>query len=279
MHRRSLPGRRLQLRPRLLHRARRHRHRRRARRLQALYVQDDNPVDGVEWQADQGAAWFGDPTTGTYASRPPPRAVAGALWTTTFTLPSGDRPLALDLDLSLSTEWDLGDPVDPGEVGAFTNPAGLDRLSVELIDGQYTTELWNSDALGGSTHGAVVPVRIDLGPGAVAPMALHIRFDSGDAPTPTTSAARASSAPIAAWRADGRWPRATPELVGKTGVGVLADDRAMEVARQLQRRLVDLEARRVVRSMSPRRVLAADQREAARPLMAGSPKSSPAMVR
>lgn len=141
---------------------------------------DDTPGDGVRWQARDGAAWFGDPVSGTYVSSPPGR-VSGSLESPLLELPrtaaTGDA-VRLDLDLRLSTEWDLAVPGPPGD--AISNPAGLDRVTLEVLDGPFVTTLWTSDAIGGTTLGQPLGLTFDLERWLGRAVRLRLRFDTGD---------------------------------------------------------------------------------------------------
>ncbi len=142
--------------------------------LDAVTTTDDNTFDGVAWIARDGAAWFGDPATDTYGAA---GRVAGTLTTPVATLPArlSDRSYAtLDVVVRLSTEWDLVAP------GLLDNPAGLDRLTIEVLDDAFTTIVWSSDQIGGTTFGLPLPISIDLGPWLGRTIAVRLRFDSGD---------------------------------------------------------------------------------------------------
>ncbi len=145
--------------------------------LGSLAAFDDNPLDGVSWSVRDHAAWFGDAITGTYGSA---TRVSGALATPPLALPERLAPRAravLALTVSLSTEWDLA---EPGNLSALDNPAGLDRLTIEVHDGAFVTLLWSSDQIGGTTFDAPLPLELDLGPWLGRTISVHIRFDSGD---------------------------------------------------------------------------------------------------
>jgi hypothetical protein len=140
----------------------------------------DDPVagDGVAWTPSThafdgvGAAWFGAPETGTYATGAP---VRGALASPPFALPAapsgGGVELAFALDLD--TEWS-------GAVGGYDNPAGVDRLVVTLLNATDEIVVWTSDAVGGTTDGEWVPVVADLTPWAGQTVQLRLTFDSVD---------------------------------------------------------------------------------------------------
>lgn len=137
----------------------------------------DGPTTSeVRWHVQGGLAAFGDPSTGTYEGTP--GRARGALIGPPVPLPErlNDRQgLALQLTLGLSTEWDLSPP------GAFDNPAGLDRLSIELLDGALVTPLWTSDAIEGTTRGESIRLSLDLTPWRGRAVSLRVTFDSGDA--------------------------------------------------------------------------------------------------
>lgn len=145
--------------------------------LGAMTVVDPDPTDGVRWQLREQSAWFGDPSSGTYGASGP---VSGDLLTPEVALPIGlkaRQSVALTLALRLSTEWDAQ---DQGALEPLDNPAGLDRLSVAVIDGELTTEVWSSDQIGGTTGGATHLLELDLMPWRGRTIRVRIRFDSGD---------------------------------------------------------------------------------------------------
>ncbi|MCC6619603.1 MAG: hypothetical protein IT385_00015 [Deltaproteobacteria bacterium] len=140
-----------------------------------LAIIDDDAGDGVTWTALEGALAFVDPTTGTYASRPPGKPVSGRVTTPAFTVPLAGRDVGVDLALALSTEWDLWSGT------AFSNPAGLDRLVVSVVDGALVSPLWTSDLIWGTTGGEPTIVRLDLAPWRGRAIQIRIAFASGDA--------------------------------------------------------------------------------------------------
>lgn len=143
-------------------------------------VIDDDPFDAVTWSLRDGAAWFGDATTGTYGAA---GRVSGALVTTLVELPTtlaARSRAVVALTLRLSTEWDLAEPGDLEPGVTIDNPAGLDRLTIEVHDGTFVTPLWSSDQIAGTTQGAPLALELDLAPWLGRTISLHIRFDSGD---------------------------------------------------------------------------------------------------
>ncbi len=147
--------------------------------LTDFYVGDSNPDDGVGWKlTGQSAAlgfssaWIADEATSTYESG---ETVDVSLTTPTFNLPASSEvagTLGLAFWLNLSTEWD-------GQ--QYSNPAGIDRLSVSVVQGPVATEVWSSDAVGGSTDGTWQPIEIELAQWAEAPIQIRFSFKSGDA--------------------------------------------------------------------------------------------------
>jgi len=145
--------------------------------LGAILSVDDNAADAVAWSIRDAAAWFGDATTGTYGSA---GRVSGALVTPPVALPSTLPPRSkatLTLTVRLSTEWDLA---DAAALGALDNPAGLDRLTIEVRDTTFVTEIWSSNQIGGTTGGAPFPLELDLTPWLGRTIVVQVRFDSGD---------------------------------------------------------------------------------------------------
>jgi len=141
----------------------------------ALAMADEDASDGVTWQLFEGALAFVDQARGVYASSPPGKRVAGAFTTAAFTLPEDGVALGAELELTLSTEWDTWSG------STFTNPAGLDRLSVSVVDQALVREVWSSDEIAGTTLGTPTIVSLDLAPWRGRSVALRVRFDSGDA--------------------------------------------------------------------------------------------------
>jgi len=140
-------------------------------------VLDDQPEDGVRWTASSHAfdgayaGWFGSPASGTYATG---ARVRGALASPLTPLPvagtGGGVELAFALDMD--TEW-------TGAVD-YDNPAGVDRLTVTILTVTDEIVVWTSDAIGGSTDGAWLPVVIDLTTWAGQTVQLRLTFDSVD---------------------------------------------------------------------------------------------------
>lgn len=132
------------------------------------------------WQVRAGRAWFGDAMTGTYAS-PAEAPARGTLTSPLIPLPqvasaeaTPPQRLLLTFSLELSTEWDLVPAAD------FSNPTGLDQLTLELLDGALVTRLWTSDQLAGSTRSLTLPLTFDLTPWRGRTVTLRFTFDSGD---------------------------------------------------------------------------------------------------
>ncbi|MDP6946220.1 MAG: hypothetical protein QF464_18880, partial [Myxococcota bacterium] len=147
--------------------------------LVGWYVADLQADDGVTWTTSDtsssegvSSAWLGDPLTGTYAA---PGPVHATLRTPQITLPEGGDSLgvvAIRFSLALSTEWD-GQPYD--------NPAGIDRLSLEVSPSTGTyQEVWSSDEVDGSTNGQWLDVEVSLTPWAGQHVQLQFTFDTGD---------------------------------------------------------------------------------------------------
>lgn len=140
-------------------------------------VDDPLPADGVAWTPSThafdglGAAWFGAPTTGTYATGAP---VRGALASPPFALPAPSPGGAVELAfaLDLDTEW--------SGAASYDNPAGVDRLVVTILNATDEIIVWTSDAVAGATAGAWVPVVADLTPWAGQTVQLRLTFDSVD---------------------------------------------------------------------------------------------------
>lgn len=129
----------------------------------------------IRWHAYDGVARFGDPFTGTFMAGD--SRTSASLSTPPITLPSrlSERQrLLLDFLLELSTEWDLAPP------GTFANPAALDRLVVEIIDGALVAVLWDSDLIEGTTRGEMLPISLDLEPWRGRTILVRFTFDSGD---------------------------------------------------------------------------------------------------
>ena len=143
-----------------------------------FYLGDSNPEDTVGWKVTNqsaalgfSSAWIADETSGTYESDAP---IDVSLTTPSFTLPASSEvggALGLAFWLNLSTEWD-------GQ--QYSNPAGIDRLSVSVVQGPVSTEVWSSDALGGSTNGSWEPIEIDLEPWSQAPIQVRFAFKTAD---------------------------------------------------------------------------------------------------
>lgn len=147
--------------------------------LSGWFASDGQPLDGVSWrttttQAVAGAssAWFGDPATQTYAAD---GRVSGTLTSTQVLMPSAlpgaGGELGVSFWLRLGTEWD-------GQL--YDNPAGLDRLSLDVITAGQTVTVWSSDEVGGSTGGLWVPVSVALPAFAGQAVQLRFAFDSLD---------------------------------------------------------------------------------------------------
>ena len=142
-------------------------------------IGDSNPADGVGWKVTTqsaavglSSAWIADEATSSYESD---SAIDVSLTTPTLTLPASSDlggVLGLAFWLNLSTEWD-------GQ--QYLNPAGVDRLSVSVVQGPTSTEVWSSDEIGGSTEGTWQPVEVNLEAWAEAPVQLRFSFKSADA--------------------------------------------------------------------------------------------------
>ncbi len=117
--------------------------------------------------------WFGDPATGTYAESGRSRGSAASPLLMPPVLAASTDKVELAFSVWLETEWTGAD---------YINPAGLDRLYVDLVleDGE-TRELWNSDALAGSTDGLWRDVVVGVDDLPMTPFRLAWRFDSLDA--------------------------------------------------------------------------------------------------
>ena len=140
-------------------------------------VDDPEPGDAVAWHptaaafAGQLALAFGDPATGTYETGAP---VRGALISGPIALPASSpgRGVELAFALALETEW-----VGP----LYDNPAGVDRLTLELLTSQTVQPVWSSDAIEGTTEGAWAPIAVDLTAWSGQTVQLRFTFDSADA--------------------------------------------------------------------------------------------------
>ncbi|MDP6945954.1 MAG: hypothetical protein QF464_17520, partial [Myxococcota bacterium] len=142
------------------------------------FVSDGQPNDGVTWLTSDamateglGSVWFTDPSTGTYDTGAPVRAALDSpiLMLDEPSNEQGDAQVAFWL--MLSTEWD-------GQL--YDNPAGLDRLSVEVFAAGDALEIWSSDEIGGSTEGAWQEVIIALPVDVSSSFQLRFVFDSLD---------------------------------------------------------------------------------------------------
>jgi hypothetical protein len=143
-----------------------------------FYLGDSNGEDAVGWKLTNehavlgfSSAWIADPTTSNYESGDP---IDASLTTPSFTLAPASGvggSLGAAFWLNLSTEWD-------GQL--YANPAGIDRLSVSVVQGPVSTEVWSSDAIGGSTSGLWESVEIDLEDWAAAPIQLRFAFKTTD---------------------------------------------------------------------------------------------------
>ena len=139
----------------------------------------DGAADGVEVVdvASGGASWqwsttrslsggaslyFGDPTTGTYATD---KQVAATATTASLAVPAlaGGKP-ELSFWLWLNTE----------------ETAGYDVLAVRVFDGKDHKEVWNSEAIGGTTAGVWQRIDIDVTAWAGASIQVVFAFDSVD---------------------------------------------------------------------------------------------------
>lgn len=146
--------------------------------LESFYLGDSSGADAVGWKQTNGeaalgfsSAWIADPATATYASSAP---IDVSLTTPTMVLPPTSDvggTLGMAFWLNLSTEWD-------GQL--YANPAGIDRLSVSIVQGPVSTEVWSSDAIGGSTEGLWEPVEIDLEDWAATPIQVRFAFKTTD---------------------------------------------------------------------------------------------------
>ncbi|MEC9071406.1 MAG: hypothetical protein VX938_03465, partial [Myxococcota bacterium] len=101
-------------------------------------------------------------------------AVDVGLLTSTLTLPESTdlgSTLGVSFWLKLSTEWD-------GQI--YDNPAGIDRLNLEVMATSGTTEIWSSDEVEGSTDGLWVPVVASLDAWAGESVQLRFNFRTVD---------------------------------------------------------------------------------------------------
>lgn len=146
--------------------------------LGGWFVDDGQPADSVGWRSTSAlavvggsAAWFGDPATGTYAGA---GRVSGSLTSATVMMPPAGvagSTLAVSFWLRLGTEWD-------GQL--YDNPAGLDRLTLEVVEAGKSVAIWSSDEVEGSTGGLWVPVAVSMQPYAARAVQLRFAFDSVD---------------------------------------------------------------------------------------------------
>jgi len=158
--------------------------------LQGWFVEDDAaaapPAGGApmaSWHAVPGdspaggqVAWLGRLDTATYDTG---ARVRVGLRSQPLSLPplDGGHELVVRFWVKLETEWDLAP--------SYFNPGGLDRLSLAVVAapgaGEPPVEIWSSDALGGTTQGAWVPVTVPLPAWTPQGVALRWLFDTGDA--------------------------------------------------------------------------------------------------
>jgi len=146
--------------------------------IEPLTTGDSNPDDGVFWKVVGGdsvlgikSVWIANEASGNYASDEP---VDVSLTTPTFFLPELsplDGGLGLSFWLRLSTEWD-------GQL--YMNPAGIDRLTVHVVQGPISTMVWSSDEIGGSTDATWTPVELSLDPWSGAPIQVRFVFRTVD---------------------------------------------------------------------------------------------------
>jgi hypothetical protein len=146
--------------------------------LSGWFVDDGQPADSVGWRSTTAlavvggsAAWFGDPATGSYASG---ARVSGSLTSSTVMMPQpgvAGAGLAVSFWLRLGTEWD-------GQF--YDNPAGLDRLTLDVVAAGNAVTVWSSDEVGGSTGGVWVPVTVSMEGYAARAVQLRFAFDSVD---------------------------------------------------------------------------------------------------
>jgi hypothetical protein len=145
-------------------------------------VEDPLPGDSVTWTVDsqqsfQGkmSLFFGDKASQTYVSSLAAPA-KGTVLTPVFSLAEDDlRTPTLAFALRLSTEWDVApEPPDEG------NEVDLLRVQV-LPEGGVPATLWDSNAIGGTTGGAWVPIALDLTPWKGETVRIAFAFDSFDA--------------------------------------------------------------------------------------------------
>ncbi len=146
--------------------------------LAGWFVDGGQPSDPVGWRSTNAqavvggsAAWFGDPATGTYAGD---GRVSGSLTSAAVMMPQAGvvgADLAVSFWLRLGTEWD-------GQF--YDNPAGLDRLTLEVVVAEKSVTVWSSDEVEGSTGGLWVPVTVSMADYAAKAVQLRFVFDSVD---------------------------------------------------------------------------------------------------
>ena len=163
----------------------------------ASWAVEDASDDVVTWQPLEGGGvggstglYFGDPghpcvlepesLCPSYDNGLP---VHGTVVSPSVVLPSGSGHQLLTFNLKLSTEWD-GETLE-----SFSNPAGVDRLSLYVRVGATSTMVWNSDAIAGSTatvdaDGILRPkwqlISVDLSTYKGMAVSFGFTFDSGD---------------------------------------------------------------------------------------------------
>ncbi|MCC6528071.1 MAG: hypothetical protein IT373_35820 [Polyangiaceae bacterium] len=128
-------------------------------------------VSVVRSLVGEGALHFG--LTDGSAIAPPGERASGAIWSPAFDMPR-DAPV-LSFALFLATEWDAAP--------SRTNPAGLDRLEVLVrpdAPGAAAATVWSSTAIGGTTGGQWLRVRVALDGWAGRRARVGLRFDTGD---------------------------------------------------------------------------------------------------
>ena len=125
---------------------------------------------GIDWSVSEKRArtggkslYFGDPATGNYAND---KTVQAAVLTPALTVPGfpGAKPSVI-FWLWLQTE----------------EFAGYDMLSLAVVSADETKEIWNSDAIKGSSGNSWLPVEVDISAWAGKSVKFQFKFDSKDA--------------------------------------------------------------------------------------------------
>lgn len=138
-----------------------------------------SPEAVSESDYDLFGLYYGNPATGTYDCGT--NHCEGSVRTPSIDLGNVDPTayVMLSFDLKLSTEFDAVDPEDYPEDNAHTTT--IDVLYVEVVrENGAVVEVWNSDVVQGSTHGAFARMYADLSAFKSQEISLRYRFSTGD---------------------------------------------------------------------------------------------------